>query len=628
MQYRFSLCYNGEQKYFDVADGAVYALAPDVTVTVQLHSYPEYGAAEWVLSFANRGKENSGILSRICDCDCLLPMDLPEAKRAGYRPTEGDLCVITMNGTVPVYKYWENDPVSALEFQFCREYLDKAPGNSKSFQNTNGLSSNHQMPFFDVTANGSGYIMAIGWTGSWKAEFTRSDRGVAVKTGLQETCFYLKPGEQLRTSSAVVMPYGAAEDKYNKFRALIRDHFSLTGRGGRREGLMAAELWGGLTSEEMKKRINEFRAHGIQFEDIWLDAGWYGKCEKCDEAFTGDWFMHTGEWEPNLKVHPKELTDVAECANAAGMRLMLWMEPERAVCGTPVVQAHPEWFFPVPDSDSMLLDYGNPEALEYAYQILSGYVNRLNLSCYRQDFNVAPAQAWAAADEENRKGIREIRQITGMYQLWDRLLAQYPHLLIDNCSGGGRRIDVETLKRSIPFFRSDYQCNFNENPEVLQTHNSNLSRYLPYNGCTSKTKNDSYAIRSSYSSSWGGAFYNAIFQSMSDADLAWAKKYTDEYRYIRKYLSRDFYNHGSEVFDPTSWAIWQYHDPQTGKGIVMAFRREKSPFETVAIRLKGVPEGTLSIRNLDSGTETEGTDRVCLCLPEKRSSVILEYSVI
>ena len=171
----------------------------------------------------------------------------------------------------------------------------------------------------------------------------------------------------------------------------------------------------------------------------------------------------------------------------------------------------------------------------------------------------------------------------GMYQLWDRLLERFPNLIIDNCASGGRRIDIETLKRSIPFFRSDYQCNFNENSEVLQTHNTNISRYLPFNGCTSKTKLDTYAIRSSYSSSWGGAFYNAIFQSMDEKDFAWAKRITDEYRSIRRYFSMDFYNHGSDCFDETSWTIWQYHDEESQSGIVMAFRRQKSPFEQVNV---------------------------------------------
>ena len=161
---------------------------------------------------------------------------------------------------------------------------------------------------------------------------------------------------------------------------------------------------------------------------------------------------------------------------------------------------------------------------------------------------------------------------------------------------------------------------------MLQTHNSNISKYLPYNGCTSKTKNDIYAIRSSYSSSWGGAFYNAIFQSMDEDDFAWAKKVTDEYRNIRKYFSMDFYNHGSAVFDDTSWAIWQYHDADSGSGIVMAFRRCQSPFDTVKIRLKGLLDGkNYTYKNLDDNTAFIATDILEITLPHMRSSTIFEY---
>ena len=250
------------------------------------------------------------------------------------------------------------------------------------------------------------------------------------------------------------------------------------------------------------------------------------------------------------------------------------------------------------------------------------------MSTYRQDFNVPLTEYFRQNDEENRRGVSEIKHITGMYRLWDEILSAFPHLLIDNCSSGGRRIDIETLKRSIPFFRSDYQCNFNENSDVLQSHNANISKYLPYNGCTSKTKGDVYAVRSSYSTSWGGAFYNAIFQSMSEADFAWAKRYTDEYVSIRRYFSKNFYNLGADCLDDTSWAIFQYHDPDDGSGIVMAFRREKSPFDSLKIKLDGIaPNNTYTVKNLDTGADFTITDTLEITLPQKRSSVIFEYKV-
>jgi len=634
MKPNFSFKYDGKEADFvkiagaTAPDGVLCEIDNNIEVCVKINEYKEYDAIEWVLYFENKSENDSKIFSDIWDCNTLLPMNYPVCPNPGYMPKEGDACVITMTGMVEGSKYWDNDRVSAAEYGFNYEYLDKAPNKTKSFANVGGRSSEGMMPFFDVTSLGDGYIAAVGWTGDWKAEFTKCDDGVQIKTGLKETEFYLKPGEKVRTSSILIMKYTSDEDKHNKFRELIKSHFSHKSCTlAKRDSLMAFELWGGLTSEEMKKRINELAKYDIKFEDIWIDAGWYGNCTKCDEAFSGDWSLHTGEWEINTRVHPGELEDVARCANDAGMKLMLWLEPERALSGTKMVEEHPDWFLSVDYCNHNILNYGNENALNYVCRLLSYYIEKLNLSCYRQDFNAQLTDYFKQNDEVNRRGITEIKHIMGMYKVWDYLLGKYPEILIDNCASGGRRIDIETLKRSIPFFRSDYQCNFNENPEVLQTHNTNISHYLPINGCTSKTKNDTYAIRSSYSSSWGGAFYNAVFQSMNEGDFIWAKKITDEYRSICKYMSEKFYNHGSYAFDETAWAIWQYHDDKTDSGIIMAFRRCNSPFDTVKINLKGLSQdASYTFTNLDEQTTQIVTDdRFTINLQQKRSCVIFEY---
>ena len=633
MKPQFSFLYNGER----ITSGAliprvsgsdyIYDIDDRLAVTAHLTEYPESDACRWVLTFENRGTQNTAVIADILDCDALLPLDVPPSPRAGFMPKPGNLCVLSMTGCDSSPNYSRNDRGSANEFGQEVHYLDRYPHRSVRLENDGARSSDGVMPFFDVTASGAGFIAAVGWTGDWRADFVGGDTGVQLKTGLKYTGFYLEPGEKLRTSSVLIMAYAAGEDRYNKFRRLIRNHFSHTAcTPATREGLLAYELWGGLPSNEMKRRLTALTAHGVRFEDVWIDAGWYGNCTVCDDPYTGDWGRYTGDWRVNERVHPGELTDVAETAAGGDMRLMLWIEPERAVAGTPVTLAHPEWFITLPGSGNCLINYGIPEAQDYIYTLIAGYVEKLNLSCYRQDFNMPISAFFEAADAPDRRGISEIRHITGLYALWDRLLARFPGLLIDNCASGGRRIDIETLSRAIPFFRSDYQCAFNEEAEVLQTHNAGISRYLPFNGCTTKTKNDLYNIRSSYSSSWGGAFWNGIIQSLDEKELDRAAAVTHEYRRIRGYLSRDFYSHGSNVFDPSSWAVWQYHDPEKKAGVVLAFRRCESPFDRVTINLRGVADDVrVTVENLDTGEITTGSAAVTITLPDKRSSVILEY---
>ena len=39
---------------------------------------------------------------------------------------------------------------------------------------------------------------------------------------------------------------------------------------------------------------------------------------------------------------------------------------------------------------------------------------------------------------------------------WDYLLMNVPGLWIDSCSSGGRRNDLETMRRSVPLHPTDY----------------------------------------------------------------------------------------------------------------------------------------------------------------------------
>jgi len=594
-------------------------------VEVESVEYPEFSAREWVLRFENPSSERSEILSDIRDGDftVALPPALP--KFPGDISLPGERAVVSMNGCVSGIDYATSDPVSATEFAAVAHYFHPwrgKDGNVFEFSNRSARSSETEAPFFEVTQDGEGAIIAIGWTGQWRAKFTDCPEGVRVEAGLAKARFCLEPGERLRTSRILVMRYAKGEDAPNKFRRLIRRHFShVASHPGAREGLLAYELWGGLTSAEMARRVRALQAHGLAYEDLWIDAGWYGESEKCDDAYTGDWSRWTGDWTPNPRVHPDGFADVAAAAKEAGMKgVMLWFEPETVNPATHFASAHPTLL------SGWLLWYGNEAARNHILDTLSGYVSRIGLSCYRQDFNFDPAADLAALDGPDREGVAEIRHVTGLYRLWDALLDRFPQLLIDNCASGGRRIDIETLRRSVPFFRSDYQCGFNVNADVLQAHNAGLSRLLPYNGCTVKLS-DVYSLRSAYSASHGVAYWNTCFQKEENVDWAAAKKCCDEYRRIRKYFACDFHVHGSSGIDPTAWAIWQYDDPVTREGVVLAFRRAQSPSDSATVSLRGSAVGKkVRIENLDTGeVAIVAADSLALHLPKRRSSAVILY---
>jgi len=110
----------------------------------------------------------------------------------------------------------------------------------------------------------------------------------------------------------------------------------------------------------------------------------------------------------------------------------------------------------------------------------------------------------------------------------------------------------------------------------------------------------------------------------ADDFVALRKAFAD-YRKVRRFFSRNFYNHGSPTADLSAWAVWQYLDPVSGEGCVLAFRRPASPCDRATIRLKGVA-GALDYTNLDTGRTVRGTSDLELVLPERRSSVLWVYA--
>ena len=80
----------------------------------------------------------------------------------------------------------------------------------------------------------------------------------------------------------------------------------------------------------------------------------------------------------------------------------------------------------------------------------------------------------------------ENKYVIGYLAYWDELLRRHPGMLIDSCASGGRRNDLETMRRAVPLLRSDYLFE----PVGQQGHTYGLSFWLPFYGtgyCPSNT---------------------------------------------------------------------------------------------------------------------------------------------
>lgn len=573
-----------------------YRFKNGLIVTNVAKKYDKFGAYEWVNYFENTSDRPTEIISELWDCNAEFPLPYEENLDRGsaYFP---DLKECTRL-YAPVGSTWSKKEF----FHDANAMNDRAwetaifPGETKKYATSGGRSSQARAPFFHIRKGNAGIFAAVGWSGQWNAEITRTNDGAIIRSKVEDTRFSVLPGEKFRTSSVVILPYTGKDeiDAYNLWRRFVKEEISPIGAGERDKCLpLCASIWGGMKSESILRRVEKIKENDFPFDYMWIDAGWYGEDTKpTPNEFAGDWGNHTGDWRVSPLCHPNGLKDVSEAIHDAGMKFLLWFEPERVICTTKIAKEHPEYFLRKDDKNaadctwSWLLDLGNESALKYCFDTVSEMVERLRIDCYRQDFNIDPLRFWRAADEDDRQGITEIKYINGLYRLWDKLLEKFPRLLIDNCASGGRRIDIETMKRSVPLWRSDLQCAANYEVEGSQTHNQTFNLWLPYSGTGSGRLYDEYRIRSAYAAGLTMNYFGDDSFCDTAEKTAFVKKYAREYLRVRPYFSEDYYPL-TEVTDTLdSWCAMRFEKREKKEGVIEVYRRENSPYETACFPMK------------------------------------------
>jgi len=614
-----------------------YQLNDGLKVTNIARKIPEFDAYEWVTWFENTGDKPTKIISELYDCDVLVPMNYEKPhKRCAYLADFDE-------GTrvyAPTGSVWEMNEfccdIELNEHNTFVNHIYPEYRSSKEYASTGGRSSDARAPFFNVYRKNQGFIFAIGWTGQWNARLTRNINDVHVQTKLEDTHFKLYPNEKIRTSSLVLMQYECdADESFNKWRKLIKKEFSLIGKPGRESVLpISSSEWGGTSTEDIIKWIDTIKREKLQYDCIWMDAAWYGKSvQECKDEFEGDWAEFLGDWEVNTLYHPDGLKEMSKAIKDAGLKFILWFEPECANANAPMVCKHPEYFLDSKTDEywttRKLLNLGNPAAWDYCFNMLSDKIESLNIDWYRQDFNARPLDYWRANDEPDRQGITEIKHIMGMYRLLDELLKKFPNLMIDNCASGGRRLDIEMFRRSVPLFRSDYQCPANFDIEATQIHNMNYNTWMPYSGTScGRIWGDMYRARSCYA---GGLVSNFGYTKDEIYDdnkekFEWIRNLFSEYKRVQPYFYEDIYPLSDKMPDRRSWCATQYNRPSENDGMIEVFKRENSPYPTAVYKLKGLDsDKTYVFTDIDDNSTFEIAGKV---LMEKGLSLTLEGSRI
>jgi alpha-galactosidase len=353
---------------------------------------------------------------------------------------------------------------------------------------------------------------------------------------------------------------------------------------------------------------------GLPLDHWWMDAGWY--------PYQKNW-SKVGTWEVDPIRFPNGLKPITDLGHQHGVKSILWFEPERVTEGSWLAVHHPEWLIGPAGGDKLLF-LGNKDAWHWLVDHISQLIAEQGIDVYRQDFNFEPLSRWQANDPPDRQGISEIQHVEGYLAYFDELRKRFPNLLIDTCASGGRRLDLETLRRAVPLWRSDYP--YGAAPMQMQTFG--LSLWAPFFG-TSAGSLDPYTFRSQITPAIGIGPDPKLEGDL----LQLQRKLISQWRQVADFYYGDFFPLTEYSADDTAWMAWQLGSPDGRAGVVQAFRRDRSAFVSAAFRLRNLHENsTYTVKDLDSLKETRisGKDLAAQGLPisihNAPGAVILKYT--
>jgi alpha-galactosidase len=349
----------------------------------------------------------------------------------------------------------------------------------------------------------------------------------------------------------------------------------------------------------------------------WNDANWYVNSGGPFKG--GDSWMNTGTWEFDPTRYPHGARPFSDAMHARGIQVLLWNEPERV--GDPtswLAKNHPEWLLPN-DGAGSILDEGNPDAWKWLVDHFDNLIKTQGLDWYREDMNgVGPLPAWQKHDAPDRQGITENLYVQGHLAYWDELLRRNPGLRIDSCASGGRRDDIESLRRAVPLLRSDFQFpNMAGVVESNQGQTYGLSSWIPFY--------DKYSYRSFYLPSFG-------MGGLTPENTAAQKNAYAECAKLAPLMLGDYYPLTPYSLATDQWIAWQFNRPESGDGAVHAFRRGANPVESQTFHLSGLdPAAQYDVTNFDvaGATAMSGQDLMTkgltIDIKDKPGSAIILY---
>lgn len=321
------------------------------------------------------------------------------------------------------------------------------------------------------------------------------------------------------------------------------------------------------------------------------------------------WCATYGDWlTPNKKAFPNGLGPLVEYAHKKGMLFGLYAETEggrRGYCAasvciedwrqSEVYKEHPWWFV----QPSSILNLSITEADSYFREILAQMVDHYHLDLYRHDFN-SPLRG--RGSETMRNGFLENdywRHYQAFYSAFQHLHETHPDLILQQASGGGTRLELDTVGT----FPENYTTDRASFPDLFRTA-AGVSVFLPPeilvspNGMSTNLPDTATTLRGIYALGNTPMIFNGILPKSLETFKPDLRQLYDRYAtlyktFIRPLLPTCRVYHFAPInatsgFDSSGWLAMQFMSPNGREGWATIVRLTKQESNTYLFKAKGL----------------------------------------
>lgn len=327
-----------------------------------------------------------------------------------------------------------------------------------------GVSSHQEQPFIAVLDHnakeeqGEVYGFNLVYSGNFmaQAEITHLDM-LRVTLGINpvDFCWKLDKGAAFTAPEAVLVYSSEGIGAMTRtFHDLYRSHL-IRGEYKDKKRPILINNWEAtyfdFDTDKLLDIAREAKKLGIEM--LVMDDGWFGD-RKDDNTSLGDWFVNENKLKGGLSYLVQEV-------NKIGLKFGLWVEPEMVSPDSELFRAHPDWAIQIPGRsgalarNQLVLDISRKEVREGIYESIHKVLSESNIEYVKWDMNRALTDLGSVSLSGDTQGELYHRYVLGMYELQDKLIRDFPHILLENCSSGGGRFDPGMLYYSPQIWTSD-----------------------------------------------------------------------------------------------------------------------------------------------------------------------------